>query len=156
MTFKQQIHQPSTHIFNSDTQAIFYSKYVTISVVKLAPCFFLLVCFVFVLFCFVLFCFVLFCFVLFCFVLFCFVLFCFVFVLSFLLLLAESDVPFQNVVLKYLQSYPHPNPPTCICKSGYLPTANRYTPPPNTARFSTNSELYANSELVELEADPGP
>ena len=77
MTFKQQIHQPSTHTSNSDTQAIFYSKYVTISVVKLAPIFFVSVlCFCFVLFCFVLFCFVLFCFVLFCFVLFCFVLFC--------------------------------------------------------------------------------
>ena len=92
------------------------------------------------------------CVVLFCFVLFCFVLFCFVFVLSFLPLLAESDVPILKCSFE-IHSYP---PATCICKSGYLPTANRYTPPPNTARFSTNSELYANSELIVPEADPDP
>ena len=36
----------------------------------------------------------------------------------------------------------------------YLPTVNRYNPPPNAARFSTNSVLYANSELTDPAADP--
>ena len=39
-------------------------------------------------------------------------------------------------------------------KTDYLPTVNRYTPAPNIARFSTNSELYANSELTEPNVDP--